>query len=105
MRKAVLAMSAMLALASVAQAMPPARTAAPAAPGMTPDVRPGAEVRDLQGARVGVVEKVENGIATVATRQARVEMPVGSFGQRDGILVITMSEAELNAAARRPPNG
>jgi hypothetical protein len=108
MRIIALAAGFLLPLPALAQDMPPAQdtvATAPAAPGMTPDVTAGAEVRDMQGARVGMVEKVENGVATVATSQTKVQMPVTSFGQRDGILVITMSEAELNAAARRPPNG
>lgn len=94
------------AQAQPAPTQPPA--AAPAmtpAPGMTPEVRAGAEVRDMQGARVGVIEKVEGDIATVATSEARVQMPLSSFGQRDGVLTVTMTEAELNAAARRPPGG
>lgn len=104
MRMIILAALAMACPAGLASAMPPAQAAAPA-PGMAPDVRAGAEVRDMQGARVGLVEKVEDGIATVATSQLRVQMPLSSFGQRDGVLTITMTEAELNAAARRPPNG
>jgi hypothetical protein len=82
---------------------PPA--AAPAPAGMQPEVRPGAEVRDTSGARVGTVEAVENGVATVATGQMRVALPLSSFAQRDGVLTISMSAAELEAAARAaPPN-
>lgn len=98
------ALAAALPLA-IAQAQPAPTPPPAAAPGMTPEVRAGAEVRDMQGARVGVIEKVEGDVATVATSEARVLMPVTSFGQRDGVLTITMTEAELNAAARRPPGG
>jgi hypothetical protein len=98
------ALAAALPLA-IAQAQPAPTQPPAAAPGMTPEVRAGAEVRDMQGARVGVIEKVEGDVATVATSEARVQIPLASFGQRDGVLTVTMTEAELNAAARRPPGG
>ncbi len=83
---------------------PPAATP-PAPAGMAPDVRPGAEVRDAAGARVGTVETVANGMVTIATSAGRVALPLASFAQRDGVLAIGMSAAELDAAARAaPPN-
>jgi hypothetical protein len=63
------------------------------------DVRAGAEVRDTQGGLVGTVESVDSDGAVVSTGNVRAKLPFGSFGRNDRGLVISLSRAELEAAA------
>jgi hypothetical protein len=106
MRTAMLAIVlATLPLAvGVAQQPAPPAAPPPAPAGMAPDIRPGAEVRDATGARVGTVEAVADGMVTLATSAGGVALPLASFAQRDGVLTIGMSEAELAEAARKRPS-
>ena len=56
-------------------------------------------MRDTDGNMVGTVESVDANGAVIATGEARVQIPVTSFAKNDQGLVITMSKAELEAAA------
>lgn len=64
------------------------------------DVKAGAEVRDTDGNVVGTIETVDANGAVIATGEARVQIPVTSFAKNDTGLVIAMSKAELEAAAK-----
>ncbi len=65
----------------------------------TPQVKAGAQVIDAQGTPVGTVEKVEGGLATVSTPAAhRARLPLSSFAQRDGALVVSVTAAQIDKA-------
>ncbi|PWG02600.1 hypothetical protein [Sphingosinicella humi] len=64
------------------------------------DVQAGAEVRDTDGNVVGTIESVDANGAVIATGEARVQIPVSSFAKDDKGLVIAMTKAELEAAAK-----
>lgn len=64
------------------------------------DVQAGAEVRDTDGNVVGTIESVDANGAVIATGEARVQIPVSSFAKSDKGLVIAMTKAELEAAAK-----
>ena len=63
-------------------------------------MKTGAEVRDTDGNLVGTIESVDAKGAVIATGQSRVQIPVASFAKNDQGLVIAMSRAELDAAAK-----
>lgn len=75
-------------------------TAAGAEPAAAADVQAGAEVRDTDGNVVGTIESVDANGAVIATGEARVQIPVSSFAKSDKGLVIAMTKAELEAAAK-----
>jgi len=72
-----------------AQAAAPAATAAPKA---------GAKVFDPQGAEVGTIESVDAANAVVFTGTKRATLPLSAFGKSEKGLLISMSQAQLNAA-------
>jgi len=63
------------------------------------DFRTGIEVRDTQGGLVGTVESVDGEGAVVSTGSLRAKLPFQSFGKNNLGLVISLSRAELEAAA------
>ena len=63
------------------------------------DFRTGLEVRDPQGGLVGTVESVDGEGAVVSTGNLRAKLPFQSFGKNNLGLVISLSRAELEAAA------
>jgi len=63
-------------------------------------VSPGTSVTDSTGAAVGTVTSVSAGIAVVDTGAVKASIPVSSFGKSDKGLVLGMSKAQLEAAAR-----
>lgn len=69
------------------------------------DFRAGAEVRDTAGDLVGTIEAVERDGAVVATGSVRAKLPLSSFGKNGRGLVISLSRAELEAAARARGGG
>lgn len=70
------------------------------APATEADVKKGASVVDQKGDAVGTVESVSAEGAVVSTGNARVQLPLNSFGKNDKGLVIGMSKSELEAAAK-----
>ncbi len=83
-----------LAHAQGAAGSAPATAAAPAA--AAPTV--GAKVFDTAGAEVGSVEKVDGANAVVYTGTKRATLPTSAFAKSDKGLVISMTQAQLNAA-------
>jgi hypothetical protein len=76
----------------------------------SPDAMPGGvvvgkTVQDTGGNRVGTIEAVEGDLAVLATTKAKVRIPKSSFADRNGVLVIAMTESQVNDAAGRPANG
>lgn len=65
------------------------------------DVKAGATVYDLQGNSVGTIESVDGEAAILNTGSAKVKVPVASFAQGDKGLAISMSKAEIEAAAKK----
>ena len=63
------------------------------------DFRTGMEVRDARGGMVGTVESVDGEGAIVFTGNLRAKLPFQSFGKNNLGLVISLSRAELEAAA------
>ena len=75
-----------------------AATAATAA-----DVKAGVSVFDQKGGSVGKVESVSAKGAVVDTGKVKATVPTASFAKNDKGLVISMSKAEIDAAAKAPP--
>lgn len=69
------------------------------------DFRTGAAVRDTEGGLVGTIESVDAEGAVVSTGRVRARLPFGSFGKNARGLVITLTRAELEAAARAESEG
>jgi len=63
------------------------------------DFKAGVPVFDQKGGVVGKVESVSAKGAVVSTGKARAEIPTASFGKNDKGLVMSMTKAELEAAA------
>ena len=82
--------------AAEAQAQAGATTVATAA-----DVQAGVQVRDQTGGMVGTIESVDATGAVVATGTARAKLPLTSFGRNNQGLVISLTRAQLEAAAQQ----
>jgi hypothetical protein len=83
-------------IAAFAQGAAPASAPTTAAPAVTPTV--GAKVFDPQGAEVGSIEKVDASNAVVYTGTKRATLPFSAFAKNAKGLLISMSQAQLNAA-------
>jgi hypothetical protein len=63
------------------------------------DVRQGSAVHDPEGGLVGTVESVDERGAVVSTGRIRARLPFSSFARNARGLVISLTRAELEAAA------
>ena len=95
-------------------AMAPDSAAPPAAMSPAPEVDGkavaiGDAVKDTKGEPVGTIDRLANGYATINTvNNNRARLPLTSFARRDGNLIIGMTAAEVDAAAKAaspPPAG
>jgi outer membrane biosynthesis protein TonB len=87
-----------------AQASAPAQPAADAGPTVlatAADIRAGVQVRDQTGGAVGSIESVDATGAVVATGTVRAKLPLTSFGRNNQGLVISLTRAQLEAAAQQ----
>ncbi|HET7577404.1 MAG TPA: hypothetical protein VFK19_12700 [Sphingomicrobium sp.] len=87
------------------QAQPPAgQDQAPAA-ATAADVKAGAAVYDPDGGTVGKIGAVSGDEAVIDTGSVRAKVPISSLAKGDKGLVIGMTKAELEAAAKEksPP--
>jgi len=75
--------------------------AAAAKPAAAADVKAGASVYDQNGGLVGKVESVSSKGAVVNTGKAKASIPVSSFAKNDKGLVIAMTKADVDAAAKK----
>jgi hypothetical protein len=73
----------------------PTLTAATAA-----DVKAGVSVYDQKGNLVGKIDSVSADGAVVSTGKVKAAVPVSSFAKSDNGLVISMTKAEIDAAAK-----
>jgi hypothetical protein len=92
--------------AAAAQAQAQAQTPVAAGPTTTAtdaDVHAGVQVRDQTGGMVGTVESVDATGAVVATGTVRAKLPLTSFGRNNQGLVISLTRAQLEAAAQPAP--
>ena len=64
-------------------------------------IKAGEAVYDRSGGTVGTVRSVNNEVAVVDTGTARITLGLDSFRRRDGILVLPMDRAALEAAAAK----
>ena len=77
------------------------QTASSASAAATPaSITVGASVSDPKGGKVGTVEAVSGNLVTVATPNAKAQLPKSAFAQGENGLVIAMTAAELEAAAK-----
>ncbi|MBB4859813.1 hypothetical protein HNO88_003145 [Novosphingobium chloroacetimidivorans] len=95
---ASLAAVSMTPLAAHAQAAPAGAAPAAAAPAAASTPTVGAKVFDTQGGEVGTIEKLEGTNAVVYTGTKRATLPVSAIAKSDKGLVISMTQAQLNAA-------
>lgn len=92
------------ALTAPAMAQDMTSSPAPAAAATTPapataSVTAGAAVVDTSGAAVGTIESVNGDLAVLATTKSKVSLPLASFAAGPKGLVISMTQAEVDAAA------
>ena len=64
------------------------------------DLTAGASVLDLNGGAVGTIESVDGETAVLSTGNARVGIPVSGIGKNKRGLVIALTKAEIEAAAK-----
>ena len=101
-----------ISTSAIGQTTPPADPAPPAGEAQTPtqskqltpateaDIKAGVAVFDADGKAVGKIESVDAKGAVVSTGSAKAQVPLSSFGRSDKGLVISMSRAELESAAK-----
>ena len=99
-------------IAATAQMPPPAEPAQPenasqtqtqskqVIPATAADLKAGVLVYDAAGKEVGKIESVDAKGAVVNTGTASAQIALSSFGKSDKGLVISMTRAELEAAAK-----
>jgi hypothetical protein len=68
------------------------------------DIKAGAEVYDPKGGAVGKVESVAADGVVVSTGSVRAKIPAKSLGKSDKGLVIAMTKAQFEAAAKKAPS-
>ena len=61
-------------------------------------IKPGAKVGDPTGADVGVITAIKDDVVTVKTDRSEAQLGRGSFQEFNGLLLISMTRAQLNAA-------
>jgi len=76
-------------------------SAGTAAPATATDVVANANVFDQSGATVGTIESVDASGAVLSTGSVKVRVPVTSFAKTDKGLVIGMTKAQVEAAAKK----
>lgn len=81
----------------------PGSTAPAMATSSAPAITTGQQVTDTSGAPVGRIDSVDGEYAVLATTTTKVRIPRTSFAERNGTLVISMTEAQVNAAAGANP--
>jgi hypothetical protein len=74
-----------------------------AAPATAADVKAGVAVYDQKGGEVGKIKSVSGENAVVDTGTIRAQVPISSLAKNDKGLVISMTKAELEAAAKKSP--
>lgn len=72
-----------------------------AKPATAADVKAGVSVYDQNGGLVGKIESVSAKGAVLNTGTVKASIPVSSFAKNDKGLVIAMTKASLNAAAKK----
>lgn len=85
--------------AAVAKATGGAQTAANGATAPV-SITVGADVSDTKGGKVGTVTAVAGNMVTVATAASKAQLPKTAFAQGANGLMIAMTAAELDAAAK-----
>ena len=76
--------------------------AGPVSAATATDLRAGVMVHDAAGGMVGTVVSADADSAVVSTGTIRAEIPLRSFGKNNLGLVISMTRAQLEAAAQSP---
>ncbi len=82
----------------------PAATAGEVKPATAADIKTGAEIFDPKGGVVGKVETVAADGVVVSTGTVKAKIPASSLGKGDKGLVIAMTKAEFEAAAKKAPS-
>jgi hypothetical protein len=87
------------------QMQPPAEQGPAATAATAADVKAGAAVYDPDGGTVGKIGAVSGDQAVIDTGSVRAKVPISSLAKNDKGLVIGMTKAELEAAAKEksPP--
>lgn len=96
LRAAFLATALLTASASV----PAFAQASAPAPAAKANVTAGAAVSDANGGAVGTIASVSGDIAVLDTGTVKASIPTSSFAQSDKGLLIGMTKAELESAAK-----
>ena len=65
------------------------------------DVKAGVSVYDTKGGLVGKIDSTSGADAVVDTGATRAKIPISSFAKNDKGLVMSMTKAELDAAAKQ----
>lgn len=84
-----------------ATAEPTTTEAAPAADAMaSTEITAGTAVVDKNGEAIGTIEKVEGNLATVASGETKVRVPLESFAKSEKGAMLAMTRTEFEAAAK-----
>jgi hypothetical protein len=86
--------------AAPAAAQTTTTTTAAATPSTPAEIAVGDTVNDPQGAKVGTVTATNGDLITVSTPNAKAQLPKKAFARADTGLVIGMTAAQLEAAAK-----
>lgn len=78
-----------------------ADSTAPSGPATAADVKKGVAIYDQSGASVGKVDSVSGKNAVVSTGNVKVSIPISSFAKSPKGLVVGMTKAEIEAAAKK----
>ena len=66
------------------------------------DVKAGVSVYDKDGGLIGKIDSVSGKNAIVSTGKVKASIPISSFAKNDKGLVLAMTKAEIEAAAKKP---
>ena len=65
-------------------------------------MKKGVSVFDSKGDLIGTIDSVSGDKAVVSTGKVKAEVPISSFAKNDKGLVLAMTKAEIEAAAKTP---
>ena len=68
-------------------------------------LKPGAKVSDPHGGAVGTIEANDGALVTLATAKSKVKLPTSAFSKGASGVVVAMTAAEIEAAAKGAGGG
>ena len=88
-----------LGTAATAQTTPAPAAGAPAAAAAKPNLTAGTTIYDSTGAEAGTIDSVSGDLVVVSTGTNKISMPAASFGAGEKGPVVSVTKAQIDAAA------